>query len=789
MFISDVKTASRNIIRNKIPSLISITGLGIGLGCIILLMSLIIHERSFDRYIPDYRNVYRITLGNNIGLTQYPLAEAMSGDFPDVKCFFRYYQAMSVQVKTNDNVIISERRFGFADTSIYRILGIRMLSGIYASAPGEVAISEDAAMKYFSTISAVGKVLPVKFGDGFTPLNVSGVYENFPSNSTLNPSAIANIRLSQKMFMQFQQSLGDFGDERNATLGWDRPDFLSYVVLEKNSDPSALAVRMDKYIEFLSLENKNELDYHLQPVSDIYLGSAGMSGNEFLRQGNPGELIYYEVISLMILVISLANYILLTRAGVSDRIHDLGTRKVFGASYRKIRSLIILESIIIVLISILPATFIIDYGMDLINKTLNKTLTPDIFLNPVLILLVSSVIFVTGILAGWLIGLYYSQIPALDLITGKIKTSAKSGRWNYAFLSLHFMIFMVFVSGIIAVSKQIGYSKTGYKGMDPRNILVTDLSSSELMTGYNIIRNELTGIPGVLSVAGGTFIPPFGSFLPVTLATTEGDRVRFDGLIMGEGMTDLLGIEVIDGEPFGPYKGGTPEVLINESTAKMYSVKAGEKLLAFHVKGVVRDFNAHSLHSEIQPLVILQQNPERMSIIAIKTDGRNDEIIKAKLKELYSKISPDEMFEVGYLTDRINNFYASETNQAKIIGAFAVLAAILSVMGLFGISMIRIIRRRKEIGLRKVNGAATRELLIMVNADFLRWVLVAFLLSVPVSVFLLNKWLERFAYRTGLSWWIFALSGLLAFLIAVLTVSWQSWRAATRNPVEALRYE
>ncbi|HLP72276.1 MAG TPA: FtsX-like permease family protein, partial [Bacteroidales bacterium] len=232
-----------------------------------------------------------------------------------------------------------------------------------------------------------------------------------------------------------------------------------------------------------------------------------------------------------------------------------------------------------------------------------------------------------------------------------------------------------------------------------------------------------------------------------------------------------------------------PEVLINESTAKAQKVKAGENLLVFRVKGIVRDFNAHSLHTAIQPLVILQQNPARMSLIAIKTDGKNDAVIQERLRQLFSQISPDEIFTAGYLTDRINSFYARERNQAKIIGAFAVLAAILSVMGLFGISVISISRRRKEIGLRKVNGAATREVLLMVNLDFLKWVLVAFIISVPLSVFLLNKWLERFAYRAEMSWWIFAATALSAAVIAILTVSWQSIRAATRNPVESIRYE
>jgi putative ABC transport system permease protein len=188
-------------------------------------------------------------------------------------------------------------------------------------------------------------------------------------------------------------------------------------------------------------------------------------------------------------------------------------------------------------------------------------------------------------------------------------------------------------------------------------------------------------------------------------------------------------------------------------------------------------------------MVILQQNPERMGLIAIKTDSRNDAVIIEKLRELFSKISPDEIFEVRYLTDDMNNFYSRERNQAKIIGAFSVLAATLSVMGLFGISLIAISRRTKEIGIRKVNGSMVSEILIMLNTDFIRWVIVSIVVAIPVSVYLLSVWLKRFAYKTEMSWWLFALAATSAITVAAMTVSWQSWKAATGNPVDALKYE
>jgi len=788
MIKSGLKTAIRNILRNKVPSAISIIGLGLGLGCIILLLALVVHESSFDRYIPDHQQVYRIIFGSSAP-TPYPLADVMKGDIPGVKDFFRYYQAGSLQIKTSENEILREQNFGFADPSIFRITGIEFLSGTPANSVAEIAISEETAMKYFGKISPLGKVLPVKFTDGFSLLTISGVYKNFPSNSTLNPSFIADIELSDKMFQQFQRSLGEYGNEAGSTLDWRRTEFISYVVLDKNTDPEKISISMEKYKEFLTDENKENLSFELQPVADIYLGSQDISGAFFLRRGNREELMYYEAITILILIISLANFILLARAGVAQRAHELGTRKVFGASHRKIRRMIIGESTLTVILSLIPAAFVIDNGIGFINYTLNKTLSGQIFLNPLLLFMLITVVIIVGTVTGWLIGIRFSRIPALKLITGNPSDTERFSRWNYSFIVLHFVIYIVLVSGVIALTKQIKYSMTGYKGINPENILVSDLNSDELKKSFETICNEIKRVPGVVATAGGTFIPPFGNYLPVNLADVTGERIRFDGLIMGEGMTELLGIEVVEGSSFGPYKHGANEVLINESAAKLHNVKAGENILAFRVRGVVRDFHAHSLHTLIQPMVILQQNPERMGLIAIKTDGRNDETIIKRLKELYSEISPEEVFEVGYLTDQIDNFYVREKNHVRIVSAFSLLAMILSIMGLFGISLINISKKGKEIGIRKVNGAKIAEVLLMLNREFVKWIMVSAVISIPASVYLLSLWMNRFAYKTGLSWWIFALALLSSVVIGVLTVSWQSWRAATRNPVEALRYE
>ncbi len=788
MVIPDLKTAVRNIVRNRVQSVISILGLGIGLGCTILLLALILHETSFDKFIPDHQNLFRVMYGGSSG-TQYPLAEQMKNDFPEVTDYFRFYQANSIQLHNNDQMVVRDNNFGFADPSVFRILGIRLIAGKPAYSSSEVAISESTARKYFNNSSPIGSVLSVRLNNKYTDLSVCGVFRDFPSTSTLYPNFIANIKLSKMMFHQFQSSLGEYGNDTDTDLGWQNGGFLSYVLLQPNTNTTALASKIDEYRKLLSNQNAEEINFTLQPVTDIYLRSGQAGANPACRSGNPQELKYYEAISLIILIISVANYILLARAGAADRLKELGTRKVLGATGRRILSRMILESNLIALVSLLPAMIIMKTGMSFIDTTLNKTLGPDIFSNPWMWLLLAGVVLFTGFASGALIGIRYSGIPSIMLLAGKTAEKYKKGRWNYSFLVLHFSIYVILVISVIAVTRQIRYSMTNFQGIDPMNVIVTDLNSPELKAGFSSICDEMKKVPGVKSVAGASFIPPFGAFLPVTLATPQGDKVRFDGMIMGEGMTELLGIKVIEGEPFGPFNTGRREVLFNESSAKEYNIKAGEIYLGFYVKGIVKDFHAHSLHSSIQPMVILQQSPDRMGLLAIKTDGKNNAAIIKRLGTIYSQYAPDQIFEVNYLSDRIRDFYNNERNQDKIIGAFAVLAALLSAMGLFGIALITISRKTKEIGLRKVNGATIPSILLLINKDFLGWVFLSFLISVPASVYLINSWQNRFAYKASFNWWIFAAACLSAVLIATITVSGQSLRAATRNPADALRYE
>lgn len=790
MITTDFKISVRNLFRKKVHSIICILGLGIGLGSIILLMALIVHETSFNHFIPGYKNVYRVIFGH-MASAQYPLADAMKKDFPEVKEFFRLVQDNSIQVRNLKNETARNQKFAFADTSIFKILGLKLISGTPARTISEVAISKKTALKFFGNISPLGEIIKAKINDKFLSLTVSGVYEGFPGSSTLYADFISNIELSQVYFGQVNNLFGEFAKGfAPPALNWEQRAIQTYLVLDKNADIKALVLKMQKYTEMIKDPAAKQYEYELQPVGDIYLKSGSfIHGWIFERLGNAEELKYYWAISFLILLISVTNYIFLTRASTSARYHELGTRKVLGASRNDLRRQIIIESNFITILSLIPASFIIDSGMTFIDNTLNRTLTFEIFSDPLMWLLMILVVVITGTLSGMAIGYKISRIPSLLLLSGKSSPHLIAKKWDFSFLIFHFSLYIILVTSVICVNKQIRYSQTALKGINPNNVLVSELNSPGLRSSFTALCSEMAKIPGVIKVAGTSFIPPINAYIPVFLNTPSGEKKMHDGLIMGEGMTELLGIEVIEGSSFGPYQTKTIDVLINEACAKVNNLKAGDDYLGTHVKGIVRDFHAHTLHTPIDPMVIMQQNPQYLGQLAIKTDGRNDKAIISSLRELYNQIAPEEIFEVRYLTDIINDFYLPEKNQVKIMGAFSLLASVLAIMGLFGIALISIARKTKEIGLRKVNGASIFEVTYLLNKDFGKWVLASIVIAIPVSIYIMTIWLKHFVFKTDLSWWIFVIASMSAIMIAALTVSWQSWRAATRNPVEALRYE
>ena len=785
----NLKIALKSIQNNKVQSLVSILGLGIGMGSIILLFMLYMHENSFDSYIPENNQVYRVIHAAN-STTPFILGETAKNDIPSIDEFFRYHQNGDFEIRLNGTDIIEEDRFACADASIFPILGIDFVIGKIAESRSEVAISEKMAKKYFPNENAINKTIETRLNNKFIKLTVCGIFKDFPSNSSLAPNFVSHTDLIDEFLGTQQKRLGEYGSEvETFKTNWERDVCITYLKINAQSNAGDVTEQLQKYRQRFEAESKKEKAFSLQPVTDVYLQSKEIS-DVYSRRGNANELKYYIAIALFILIISVFNYIFLTKATMEGRLKEFGVKKALGAYTSSIRKQMLFEANTISFLSLLPAVFVVILGTPFINSTLGRNLDNQILSVWYAIPLLALIPLLTGSISGFIVGMKISRISPVLLLTKRNSNLPKTKQWSNSFLSLHFAIFILLIVGVLVLKKQINYSLSNFTGIDPENVMICELNTPELAQKFDVIDNHVKQLPGVIRTAGSSFIPPYNWTLPIRLRNPENnEEIVFDGLIMGKGMTELLNIELIEGDYFGEYNENQRQFIFNESAALMYHLKAGELFNGFHIQGIVKDFSAHTMHSPIKPMVIIQQHPEKMSLFAIKTTGKTDEEIKASINKLFKEISPDKMVSIYTLQEQINQFYVREQNQAKLISAFSLLAIVLTIMGLFGMVLNTVSKKTKEIGIRKVNGAKISEILIMLNKDFLKWVALAYIIGCPVAWYIMNRWLENFAYKTTLSWWIFVLAGALALGIAVLTVSWQSWRAATRNPVEALRYE
>ena len=786
----NLKLSIRSIFKNKVQSTISILGLGIGLGCVFLLSLLYIHENSFDNFIPNKKNLYRVLQGSE-SLTSYPLGSTIKEEIPLVDNYFRYFQDSDVELKNQHNDLVKDKRFAYADTSLFTCLGIKILQGNPSQSEREICISASTANRYFNKENPINQILKVKINNQFLPLMVCGVYEDFPRNSRLYPNFICHLDLMKESLGRNQRYMGHYGQSSEDFKDWNHFLFETYLLLNEKAEPQNILRQLQAYKSKTVNEKKRDQDYELQLFTNIYLQSTDLNGRIEARIGNSAQLKYLLVISLFILMIAVVNYVFLTKAKMENRLKDFGVQKAMGASIRSILKQVLIESNMLSIISLLPASLVVLLGFPFINKTLERTLGVEVFMIWQSWLVLFLVVIATGSISGFIIGLSITRRSSVDLIKGVKLKSLKGKGWTNSFLSIHFTIFIILVTGVLIINKQLHYAQTSSKNIVTENIIICEFNSLELSKQYQLITNEVEKIPGVISTAGSSLIPPVNMSMPVNLMY-ENNKVQFDGFFMGKGMLNLLGVQFLDGHDFGdfhPDQNGVNGLIFNEAAAKKYQLKVGELFNGFNVRGIVKDFNGHTFHSLIKPMVILQQDPQKMNLFAIKTSGLNNEEIIQKASKFFKKISPDVIVNIYTLTDQIQQFYKKEQQQVKLISALSFLAIVLSVMGLFGMVLNTIIQRTKEIGTRKVNGAKTYQIIALLNKNFIKWVAIAFVLACPIAWYAMHKWLENFAYKTELSWWIFALAGLIAMGIALLTVSFQSWRAATRNPVESLRYE
>jgi putative ABC transport system permease protein len=783
------KIAWRNLTRKPVYSIITFTGFTFGIAASLLIYLWVYNELSYEKFHPGCERIYRVlTLskqGNGIVKLPFcyrPVPKTMKMDYPQIEyaTYISYDSEDSpLQIESGDKKIESRRCW--ADDDFFKVFeGFKFLEGTPEHAlekPDNVILTEKTAHKIFGNGPAIGKIL---ISDKYSKdvYTVGGVIR-IPEQSHID----FGYMLSDKNSMNSMYS-NNWGDK-----AWVRV----YIKLRKD------AVIDDHFISEISnhISRYSNITDKLmfQPLADIHLYS---DYDDFMDKniGSSRYVWIFSGLALLIVLMASINFSSLSVARVSERSVEIGIRKVAGGSRLSIFRQFMSESVFQTFAATVLAIVVVWFILPLFNTLSSKELILNISAGLITNLFILT--FLVGLLAGIYPSFYLSSFNPVGIFRGG---SVSGSRSNFirVLVTVQFTIAIFFIICTLLFIKQLNYIHNKDLGLDDRNVVVIPTG---LWYDNKEFKQELLRNPKIESVSASTSAPIYGGFKGSLSLSHDGrnDTLQVSQFFVDEDFAKTYKLQVIKGQFLQmDYTGYWKEL---EKRNKNYPIvinQTAEKLLGFNdpigqrigddiIVGVVKDFHFMSLHFPIEPIV-MSNNPEAISAMNVRiAKGYESEALNY-IRDTYMKNRDHREFSYTFFDDLLKEKYAPETRLKNITIAFALLAIIISVLGILGMSVFSIDRRTKEIGVRRVAGARSTEILVLLNKEYIIWVLVAFAIASPIAWYIMNRWLRSFVYKTEFSWWIFLLAGLIAFLIALGTVSWQSWRAATRNPVETLRYE
>lgn len=802
-----LKSTRRNILKNKISFAISITGLTAGLAVCILISLYVYHELSFDKFHERSKNIYRVAANmykNNLlesqnARTFSAYGPALKEEYPEVVnfCRIRPYERGNNKEATVkfENEQFKLSNVFYADSTLFSVFSFTMNMGSNSqlSNVNTAIVSKTVAENYFPGKNPLGKIITINNQQN---VEITGVFNDLPSNSHLKCDMLVS-------YVSVEQSSRDY-EQRKWNHAWQQT--YTYLLLNPNADSETFAQKLPGFISKhkpeLAEKNENE-ELFLQPLRKIHLHSNLLLEAE--KNGDASRVWFLSALAVLIMVIAWLSYLNLSTSMAFDKLKEVSIRKIIGCKKIHFINQFIIDGLVVYLISFVIAILV----LLLAEKGLNQILEISIFKT-----LKENLLFVGILLLGLgifsiVISSYPSLIsasvnPVSIISSGNLKLGKATFR--KALVVFQFAVFIVLIIGSLTLVKQFKYIKNKDLGIDISNTIVVQSSLSnpddkETATKIDAFKAELFKNKSIASITSSTQIAgqePNMS-MPVT-RLNNGPSSPSEIYMMGVDyeFLDEYNISLANGRGFSKEldKNMFGAVLINESAMEALKYKTLEQCLndsidaagiQTKIVGVFKDFHQLGFKSKVPPMLIsLAPN---IGYLSIKYNSENHSEVRDFVKANYESFFPQSSFEYFYLSDFYFNQYNSDFQFGKLFYAFMTISMIISCLALFGFSYYATNKRMKEIGIRKINGARISEILIMLNHDFLKWVTMAFLIASPIAYFVMNKWLENYAYKTTLSLWIFVLSGILALGIALFTVSWQSWKAATRNPVETLRYE
>lgn len=800
------KIAWRSLARNRAFSAINIIGLAIGLASCMLISLYVLDELSFDRYNEKADQIVRVVFkgtmqGGKINEAHVmpPTAQALKADNPEVLAATRLRQGGSPIVLLGDKQYTGDNLV-FADSNFFQVFTLPLLKGDAKTAllePYSLVITQKLADKYFGNADPIGQV--INFKGSNTVFKVTGVIEKVPENSHFHYDIFT--------------SMAGYPDAKSPS--WMTSEYFTYLVLPKGYDYKKLEAKLPQTVEkYMAPQLKvamgvtmdefrksgNNLGLYLQPLTDIHLHSD--FGYDL---GNNGDIKYvyiFGAVAIIMLVIACINFMNLSTAGASKRAREVGVRKVMGSERKELVYQFLLESILLTSIAMLLAVIFGYFALPLFNTLSGKNLTLQFTAIPSL--LPGLILFglAVGILAGSYPAFFLSSFKPILVLKGRLVSDRKSISLRSGLVVIQFFISITLIIGTTVVYQQLRFIQNKKLGYSKDQVMVIDTWSLNA-ANKEMFKEELLRDPRVLNVSSSSYIPAGPSNNNNYMVYPDGkntDLVKTLRYDVDASYIPTLGMEMVAGRNFSKEFGNDSSgVIINETAASMLGFKkdALDRTITntnneggkgtYRVIGVVKDFHFRSLHEKITPLVMLLSKDSGNFLVKTKT--KEIKGLLADMEGKYKVYKSDHPFSYSFLDERFNNTYQAEQKTGSILGIFAGLTIFVACLGLFGLATFTAQQRTKEIGVRKVLGASIGSIVALLSGEFIKLVLVALVLASPVAWYMMTAWLQDFEYKISIEWWVFAISGLLAIAIALLTVSYQSIKTAMINPVKSIRME
>jgi putative ABC transport system permease protein len=791
MFKNYIKIAWRNLYKKKAFSLIHILGLTIGITVCMMIFIFIMNEFNVDKFHDKGKDIYRVMRSFDaskeaVPYLSGPYGPALLNDFPaDVKKAVRVKASYGL-VSFGDKAF-TEKKVYVTDADFFSLFSFKLLRGNAASVlkdPSSVVLSETTAKKYFgSTDNALGKVVTM---DKHLQLKVTGISKDVPANSHMDFDLV--------------MPLANYTNNEGFNV-WINNSMFTYVLLDSHTDKAQLEKRlisfMDKYMGANMKRMGTRFKLSLTPLTDIYFQPSSVYDN--VRHGDKKVVYIFISIAVLILLIACINFTNLSTIRAVERSKEVGLRKVLGALRNHLVLQFIGESIMLTLISCILSIGLLLLLMPYYSQLLGHHVTVA-WGSASIYLFLSGIILVIGFLAGSYPAFFLSAFSPIQALKGKLRLGKSGAFFRQMLVVVQFGISVLLIIGTIVIMSQMNYVKSKELGYDKEQAVVVDIDNDDIYDHRQVFKKELERNSSIASVSLMSGEP--GGFFDIHSFEVEGQQELFKSKTEFADFeyVKTLGLKIIAGRNFSPNfaTDSTDAVIINQTACKKLGYTPEQAVGKWirntvrddnrrRIVGVIKDFNFLSLKENMDALVISTSDDRRVAVIKLKQGDLKAGL--ATIKNIYSNVAPVYPFEYSFLDQKFDIIYKNDIRQQTILTIFSSLAIFIACLGLFGLASFTAVKRTKEIGVRKVLGSSVPNILLLLSKDMLKPVVIATGIAIPIGYICMNTWLQNFAYRTPLHWWVFALAAAVTFLIALCTVTFQSLKAALVNPVKSLRSE